>query len=118
MCTERYEVICLTETHLTSKIKDNEINTEGYKPVRCGSISPHTGGVIFYVREYWRIEILENISVGMESWWLVIRLIYREHVLVLTGLYRSPSPAEARFCDNFREYLNRMPMNENKIIIV
>lgn len=72
--TEKFDFICVTETHVSSRVDDNEIKISGCTHVRCKSTSPHTGGVVFYVSELWEVNTLEEIAVNFGLWWLKIKV--------------------------------------------
>lgn len=56
---EDLDFICVTETHLTDDIGDEEIGLENYNLLRCDSESRHTGGVCFYIKNNWKAKIIE-----------------------------------------------------------
>lgn len=47
--TSKPAVLCLTETHLTENVENQEISVDGYKIVRVDSDSRHTGGVVLHL---------------------------------------------------------------------
>lgn len=62
-------VFC-SETCLTEKIDNTEIDMIGYKLIRCDSHSRHTGGVAIYIRENIMFDVICNVSIERNVWYL------------------------------------------------
>jgi len=50
--------LALSETRLTEDIKDTEVNVLGYSMIRCNAETRNTGGVVLYVKNDIKYEIV------------------------------------------------------------
>jgi len=50
--------LALSETRLTDEIEDNEVNIPGYNMIRCNAANRNTGGVVLFVREDIKYELV------------------------------------------------------------
>lgn len=117
---EDLDFICVTETHLTDDIGDEEFGLENYKLLRCDSESRHTGGVCFYVKNNWKAKIIESISMGKMIWWLHIKIQNKNKIYNVIGVYRSPhkqNSPESIFIEFFESKMESLNSNENQLIL-
>lgn len=77
---ENFEFVCLSETHLTENISDGEISIKNYNLFRCDSHSRHTGGVCIYIKNDWKIKIIESSAVNEIIWFLKIEIKKRKDI--------------------------------------
>ena len=73
MIEKRPHILCLSETHITSDILENEIQIDEYNTVRCDSNSRHTGGVILYIREGIKFKKIATVSYD-KTWFATISI--------------------------------------------
>ena len=74
------KVICLTETHGNSNIKDAEIHISGYHMIRCDRENRSHGGTIIYVSNDYQYKNLlcysngqcETVVISIKSHWSVL----------------------------------------------
>lgn len=111
-----FEIIMLTETHLTNE-EDSEIKLNGYEVIRCDSNSKHTGGVAVYIRNEWHYEVLKIEKCDSEFWWLVIKCRMKHVCYVIAIVYRSPSMVKKKFCQYFEQWIEEL-MEYNCEVIV
>ena len=101
---EKIDILGLSETHITDKTNDGELNIIGYKMYRVNSHSSHTGGLLIYVNENLKIE---------EGWEYINEEIWAKNVMLKFGnkrvclilLYRSPSGSEKNFLEWLKEVI-------------
>lgn len=117
---EDLDFICVTETHLTDDIGDEEIGLENYNLLRCDSESRHTGGVCFYIKNNWKAKIIESVSMGKMIWWLHIKIQNKNKMYNVIGVYRSPhkqNSPESIFIEFFENQMESLKSNENQLIL-
>lgn len=102
--TKPVMVFC-SETCLTDKIGDMEINMNGYKLIRCDSHSRHTGGVAMYVQEDILFEVIYNANVDHNIWYLSIKVKRGGIKGIYSVLYHSPNSSHANFLNYLEEIL-------------
>ena len=51
-------IVALSESRLTDEIEDSEVNVPGYVIIRCDAENRYTGGVILYVRNDIKYEVI------------------------------------------------------------
>jgi Reverse transcriptase (RNA-dependent DNA polymerase) len=111
-------VLCLSETHVTDDIRDNEIALNGYNMVHATSLSRHTGGVSIYIREdieYAELEMVKNDRL----WWICgVKIRSEKGIFIIYTVYRSPSFNVTVFLTFFEKWLKDTIQNSYKYIIM
>ena len=108
--------ICLSETHVTDKINENEIRLEKYYHYSTNSNSTRTGGIILYTNENWQInKIIEKVW-DYKYWISAHQIKYKNISLIIAVIYRSPSSQENEFFEVFEEVIEEI--NEKNIDII
>lgn len=51
-------ILALSETRLIGEIEDSEVNVPGYSIVRCDAENRNTGGVMLYIRDDIKYDIV------------------------------------------------------------
>lgn len=92
----------LSETHITVDIEESEINVNGYRAMRCDSHSRHTGGVIIYVQNSIKCDVIVNKNFNNEVWILSVRVLCQRTNVIISGLYKSPISKNNMFLSWFR----------------
>nr|CAI5837379.1 unnamed protein product [Callosobruchus analis] len=110
-------VVCLSETHITNDILDNEICIQNYSLVRCNSSSRHTGGVIIYVNNNCTFNILENVSDSLNYWYLFVRIKSHSVLFNVGCVYHSPNASHSQFCDFFESFLENIDLTQVHVIL-
>jgi exonuclease III len=90
-------LFCLTETHITDSISQNEIEIENYEVIICLSHSSHTGGCLIYIRKPIKYKSLQNIVFNNNTWIASCTLLVPGSHLEMYVLYRSPSSNNTEF---------------------
>lgn len=118
-CEEKFDFLCLAETHLTENIGDSEISLRNYNIIRCDSISRHTGGVCFYLNVKWQYKIIDCHSIEKKIWWLKIEIRCESDKHCLVGVYRSPNrqtSPEEHFINFYEQKIENISENESILI--
>ena len=84
---DRIPILCLTETHITEEIGDNEVHINNYLTVRCDSHSRHTGGVMCYV--FGGLSCCADICRSFDDKMWVLGIDFESFYVLL--VYRSPA---------------------------
>lgn len=90
-------VIALSETRLTTEIEDSEVNVQGYSMVRCDAENRSTGGVVLYVREDIKYEIVLIKKIVANCWCAAIEIKEKLYKGVIMVIYHSPSASHGDF---------------------
>lgn len=98
-------VCCVSETHLTPDIEENEFNIDGYTTICSRSNSRHTGGVVIYVMNCLGFSIVLNDSVDYSFWSLVVEIKMLQKSVLVGALYRSPNASPAVFLQYLEDKL-------------
>ena len=94
------KIIMLTETHLTLDIDRSEYNIENYRMLCCYSVSRHTGGVMMYVHESVKFNVVDNSTCGL-NWFIAVKVVKGLTAGVYGLLYHS-------LCVNDRDFLTHL----------
>lgn len=110
-------VLCLTETCLTDSINDFEIHIENYNIIRVDSDSRHTGGVMCYISNKVKYELVEKVTFEKNYWLLVLYI--KDININLACVYHSPSASDADFISSFEEWCNEaiLKLNGNLCVV-
>lgn len=110
-------VMC-SETCLTDDIKNSEIKVNGYKLIRCDSLSRHTGGVAAYIRDEIKFDVILNVSFEKHFWCLVFRTKQNFEKELYAIVYHSPNSSHATFIDKIQELvLDKLEFDKNVCLI-
>jgi len=99
MYEKKPHVLCLSETHVTNDILQNEIQIDNYNVVRCDSSSRHTGGVIIYILENIKFKTISTVTLD-KTWFATIQL--EDPKLQISEVYKSPAQKPNDFFCFFR----------------
>ena len=84
-----YDVVALTETHLSQDIDDNEINIENYTLFRIDR-NRHGGGIAIYCRSELEPTLISSLNVqGIEIFW--IQVTVQKNKILFGTCYRPPN---------------------------
>lgn len=96
-------LLCLSETHVTTDIIDNEIKIDEYKCIRCDSNSRHTGGVVMYIKEGIKFKLVKIVAL-VKTWFIAIQI--EESNLQISVIYNSPSQRINDFFNILDEFIS------------
>lgn len=111
---KQIDVLVLTEARITADIENEEIQLQGYKIIRCNSENRHTGGIVCYVKNNIKYEIICNEHYDKVLWMLCVKI--KSMIFVL--LYRSPSSSIAEFLMHLNNIMENLPMLKVKYVYV
>lgn len=104
-----------TETHVTRQIDDYELQIDGYVCVRGDSEINRTGGVLLYIDNKIKFEIIaiENFE---RNWWAItVKIVVEGNKSLIMLVYHSPSSSNASFV-NFLEEASVSDVSNNSVI--
>jgi len=89
--------LALSETRLTEDIEDNEVNVLGYSMIRCNAETRNTGGVVLYVRNDIKYEIVLVKKLESNCWCVAVEVKEKLYKGVIMVIYHSPSASHGDF---------------------
>lgn len=90
-------VVALSETRLIPEIKDSEVNVPGYSLVRCDGENRNTGGVMIYIRNDIKYEVVLREKIVSNCWCVAVKMRVNVYKGVIIGVYHSPSASDGDF---------------------
>jgi hypothetical protein len=109
--------VCISETHITVNMLDQELHTKGYQIISAFSHSRATGGASILIRDDIEFEEICNI-VEKEKWWLCgIKFKTEKGAFKIFSLYRSPTSKTSEFITFFENWLPTQLEGGGKVII-
>lgn len=112
----RPDILCLTETHITTEVTDHELNLKNYNILRTDSNSTRTRGVLTYIKK--NIYFKQIIIDKLEGTWINIIQVKGKNGFILCNLYRSPSSNISRFCYNIIKMTEYLVERNSKLLLV
>ena len=109
-----FDVLAVTETHLSCSVTDNEIKIDGYEILRKDRNNGQSpwGGVAVYFKD--DLNVSETLmEFNIESIWL--NIIIKGQTFLLGCIYRPPS--DKKFLQNFKLYLDHISHRTNIVIV-
>lgn len=101
-CLHNFDVICVSESHLSSEVPDIDINLPSYNVFRRDR-NRHGGGVMIYVRDHFTCNRRTDLeSDSIEMLWVELKL--NNKVFFVGSCYRPPNQA-AQDIENFTDCL-------------
>lgn len=79
----------LSEARVTENINTSEIEVHGYNIIRVDSESRHTGGVVIYIQNRLKYNIISEYKVEPNCWMLFIKIWSYNESLGIGTLYHS-----------------------------
>lgn len=90
-------VVALSETRLIPEIEDSEVNTQGYSLVRCDGENRNTGGVMLYIRNDIKYEVIIKKKIVSNCWCVAVEMRDNIYKGVIIVVYHSPSASDGDF---------------------
>jgi len=109
--------IALSETRVTAEIEDCEVNVPGYSMIRCDAENRNTGGVVLYVRDDIKYEIVLVKKLESNCWCAAIEVkdnLYRGVIMVI---YHSPSASHGDFVRFLEDIVEELIIRGECIVI-
>lgn len=110
-------VIGLTETHVTEQIEEHELHFDGYVCVRGDSESNRTGGVLLYIEERIRFDMIAKERCDGNWWTLIIKIKDKEYIGILMIVYHSPNSKDGKFINFLEEICINVIQNDSVVIM-
>jgi len=111
-------IFCLSETHITDKILDVELQIPGYSMCSTISHSAKTGGTSILIRDDIEYKKICEINNSPEWWICGIQMTTENGKFNIFSLYRSPSYKIKDFLDFLKDWLPTIADNTSKTILV
>lgn len=98
-------IVFCVETCVTDQINDSEIQMNGYNLIRCDSISRHTGGVVAYIQQNLKFEVIYHKVFERNMWALAVKIKNKQIDGIYSALYHSPNSSHTDFLNYLEEML-------------
>lgn len=89
--------IALSKTRLTAEIEDSEVNVPGYSIIRCDAENRNTGGVVLYIWDDVKYEIVLVKKLKSNCWCAAIEVKKKLYRGIIIVIYRSPYTSHGEF---------------------
>lgn len=99
------DIVFLSETHLTDRIPDSEMNIDSYKLFRSDSSSRHTGGVAIYLKEDIAVSSIDRVSIAMNMWLICLKIKLGGENIQIACVYHSPNSCDNTFLNELDSWL-------------
>lgn len=111
------EVIGFTETHVTEQIEEHELHMNGYVCVRGNSESSRTGGVLLYIKEGIRFDMI-GIERCEANWWTItVEIKEKDYKGIIMIVYHSPNGKDGDFINFLEDKCTNVMRNDNVIVL-
>ena len=106
LCVNDFDIVILGETHLCSKINENELNIEGYSFKHCDHPNDASrGGIGIYYKSFLPCIFKPELTKLNET--LVVQVKVGTRKCFFTCIYRNPS-SENNSNDKVDEFANKL----------
>ena len=110
-----FDILGLCETFLDDNVADYVYKIDGFNVV-CKNRNRHGGGVLFYVKEGVKFEVIDmNVSKHIESLWIKVKL--SSDYIVVGIMYRPPS-ANVCYYNAILDQLDYVHAQFDKVILM
>lgn len=93
----RPNIMGFTETHVTHMVVDYELEINGYVCTRGDSEFNRTGGVVLYLDNTTKYEVVER-NVWERNWWsITVKVNEKNYKGIIMLMYHSPSSSDISF---------------------
>jgi len=109
--------LALSETRLTKDIEDSEVNVPGYSIIRCNAENRNTGGVILYIRNDFKYDIVLVEKLESNCWCVAVEVRDKLYKGVIMVIYHSPSASHGNFLRFFEDIVEELIIKGECIVI-
>jgi len=114
-----FDIICLTETHITKNNNEWEYHLEHYECIKSYTNSKHTAGLVIFIKNPHEYKLLKSYYCDKYNINLVVLQIYIDNqYFTLIVVYRSPSSPIIEFFKLIEACLTELYMNNLLNIII
>jgi len=106
-----------TETHVTQELEDHELYIGGYACVRCNSGTSRTGGILLYLKEEIKFDIISSESRDRNWWAITIKVADVNFKGMIMLIYHSPSGSDAAFIKYLEESCESVLLNDSVLVM-
>lgn len=110
-------IVALSEARLTDDNDDSEVNVSGYSLIRCNAENKFTGGVVLYVRDNIKYDIVLKDKTTSNCWFVAIEVRmkgFRETIMII---YHSPKAADREFLNFLEDKIERLIIKGKCIVL-
>jgi len=108
--------LLLSETRLIDEIDDNEVNVPGYSVARCDAENRHTGGVMLYIRNDIKYEVILKDKI-IANCCIAVDVKSSMYKGVIAVVYHSPSASNGDFISFLVDRVDLLAMKGKCIMI-
>ncbi|KAM0734156.1 hypothetical protein ACS0PU_012521 [Formica fusca] len=109
--------IALSETRLTAEIEDSEVNVPGYSIIRCDAENRNTEGVVLYIRDDVKYEIVLVKKLESNCWCAAIEVKEKLYRGIIMVIYHSPSASHGDFVRFLEDIIEELIIRGECMII-
>ncbi|XP_015438094.1 PREDICTED: uncharacterized protein LOC107193204, partial [Dufourea novaeangliae] len=109
--------VALSETRLIEDIEDSEVNVPGYNVARCDAENRHTGGVMLYIRNDIKYEVIVKEKIISNCWCIAVKARSNAYKGVIAVVYHSPSASDGDFIRWLEDIVDLLVIKEQCIMI-
>lgn len=110
-------VIGFTETHVTKQIEEHELHINGYVCVRGDFESSRTGGVLLYIKEGIRFDMIGTERCDGNWWSIIVKIKDKDYIGIIMIVYHSPNGKDGNFINFLEEICINVMQNDNVTIM-
>lgn len=110
-------MVALSETRLNSEVEDYEVSVPEYSIVRCDAENRNTGGVVMYIRDDVRYEVILQRKIVANCWCVAIDVYEKWCKCVIVVVYHSPSASDSEFIKFMEEVVEELTIKGTCVVI-
>lgn len=110
-------LLALSETRLITEIEDSEVNVPEYNVVRCDAENRNTGGVMLYIRNDIKYDVILNEKLIPNCWSVAVEVKDNTYKRVVAVVYHSPSSSDGNFIRFLEDIVEQVAMKGQCIMI-
>lgn len=97
------KILCLTETHITEDVDEEELRILNYDLIQCDSLNSRTDGVLTFIHNDLKYKIIETKNIDQNTWISTVKLmgIYKE--IMICNVYHSLNKNDGEFIESIEE---------------
>jgi len=116
---QKFDILCITETHITHEVLETEYQLEHYTCINSPSNSKHTAGVLVYIKNTCDFEIINNLYFPSNNINIImLKVEIDQQYITLIVVYRSPSSPINDFIPLMEKYLQDLQTNKYLNVIL
>lgn len=110
-------LLALSETRLISDTEDSEVNVLGYSVIRYNAENRNTGGVMLYIRDDIKYEVILRDKIISNCWCTAIEVKDNAYRGMITVIYHSSSASDGDFLVSLEDIVELLITKGQCIVI-